>query len=61
VCIEESFLGDKSMPGKLSKFLVFGAFKKKSDAVAREKKVHGFIEKKKIRGRGTRYLVLRER
>lgn len=49
------------MPGKLSRFLVFGAFKKKSDAVAREKKVHGFIEKKKIRGRGTRYLVLRER
>jgi hypothetical protein len=46
------------MAGNLRNFTVHGAFDKKEDAKREEKKVHGFILKRKVRGH-TRFIVLK--
>jgi hypothetical protein len=53
-------LESASMAGKGRKFVFHGSFKKKREAVKEERKVGGFILKRKIENH-LRYLVLTER
>jgi hypothetical protein len=48
------------MAGRGRKFKFHGAFKSKARAVRKERSVHGFIERHKIKGH-TRYIVMTRR